>query len=207
MVFLKSTMLPDFTPQLSGHGVVLRAPQMTDYPDWAELRAMSREHLAPWEPQWARDELTRAAFRRRLRYYAREMREDLGYAMFIFREEDEALVGGVTVSNVRRGVSQSAALGYWIGLPYTRRGYMAGAVKVVAEFCFEELLLHRIEAACLPSNAGSIRVLERSGFVREGLARHYLRINGAWQDHVLFSRLVDDTAGTLPAKKRATAFA
>ena len=194
MAFLRSGLLTEFNPQIRGNGLLLRPPQMMDYSAWAELRSMSRAHLSPWEPQWSRDELSRAAFRRRLRHYQREQREDLGYAMFVFRGEGDTLVGGLTLSNIRRGVSQTASLGYWIGLPFTRRGYMTRAVDVVAGYSFEELLLHRIEAACLPINAPSIRVLENNGFEREGLARRYLKINGEWQDHVLFARVVDDRA-------------
>ena len=56
-------------------------------------------------------------------------------------------------------------------------------------FAFGSLRLHRLEAACIPSNAASIRLLEKAGFVREGYAREYLCINGLWQDHLLFARL------------------
>lgn len=194
MAFLKSGLVPEFNSQVLGRGLWLRPPQMSDYGPWAELRAMSRDHLTPWEPQWSSDELTRGAFRRRLRHYQREQREDLGYALFIFRAHNDQLLGGMTLSNVRRGVSQSASMGYWIGAPFVRRGLMTAAVAAAVGFCFDELMLHRIEAACLPSNAGSMRVLEQNGFVREGVARRYLRINGNWQDHVLFARLVDDVA-------------
>ena len=194
MAFLKTGLMPELNPLIRGRGLWLRPPQMTDYAAWAELRAMSRDHLSPWEPQWSRDELTRIAFRHRLRHYQREQREDLGYALFIFRAGDDRMLGGLTLSNVRRGVSQSASLGYWIGQPFIHRGHMSAAVEAVARFCFEDLHLHRIEAACLPTNQASMRVLESSNFTREGLARRYLRINGQWQDHVLYARLVDDAA-------------
>jgi ribosomal-protein-alanine N-acetyltransferase len=164
---------------------------MQDYAEWAELRALSREHLVPWEPQWTRDELSRSAYRRRLRHYQREMREDQGYAFFIFRALDGVLIGGLTLSHVRRGVSQAASLGYWIGAPHVRRGYMSEGVAVVLCYAFDDLRLHRLEAACLPDNKASMRVLERNGFEREGLARRYLKINGMWQDHVLFAKLSD----------------
>jgi len=152
-------------------------------------------HLVPWEPAWASDELSRASFKLRLRYYAREAREDLGYAYFVFRTGDDSLVGGITLSNVRRGVSQSVQLGYWMGLPHIRRGYMKAAVSAVLVHAFETLRLHRVEAACLPNNLASIRTLESAGFMREGLARQYLKINGVWQDHVLFARLGSDGRG------------
>ena len=146
----------------------------------------------PWEPQWADDELSRVSYKMRLRHYERELREQAGYAFFVFRAVDDKLIGGLTLSNVRRGVTQSCAIGYWVGAPYTGHGYMTSAVKAVRRFAFDGLRLHRVEAACLPSNTPSIRVLEKAGFRREGLARKYLRINGTWQDHVLFASLKDD---------------
>lgn len=192
MAFLRSVAPPETGPVVHGDEVHLRVPQMTDYPTWAELRAQSREFLTPWEPQWTSSELTRASFRRRLKYYARDLREDLGYAFFIFRNTDDALIGGLTLSNVRRGVTQACTLGYWVGMPHARQGYMTGAVTAVIPYVFDTLRLHRIEAACLPHNAASINLLERTGFTREGLARRYLKINGAWQDHVTFALLEDD---------------
>jgi ribosomal-protein-alanine N-acetyltransferase len=197
MAFLRSGLGIDSAAPIAGRGITLRVPVMSDYASWAELRALSRAHLTPWEPQWTSDELTRSAYRRRLRHYAREAREDLGYAFFIFRAGDEALVGGLTLTNVRRGISQSATLGYWMGLPHARRGHMSAAVVAVLGFAGDELRLHRVEAACMPSNTPSIRVLERCGFEREGLARSYLKINGEWQDHLLFGR-VGPAAGRRP---------
>jgi ribosomal-protein-alanine N-acetyltransferase len=193
MAFLKSGIGNDYNPLIRGRELWLRPPQMSDYAEWAQLRALSREHLTPWEPQWARDELSRAAFRRRLRHYCREQREDQGYALFLFRAGDDTLLGGLTLSNVRRGVSQSASLGYWLGITHSRQGFMTAAVGMLLPVAFDELRLHRIEAACLPSNVASIGVLERNAFRREGLARRYLKINGTWQDHLLFARLSGDS--------------
>jgi ribosomal-protein-alanine N-acetyltransferase len=167
---------------------------MSDYPAWAELRARSREHLTPWEPLWQRDELTRSAFRRRVRHYQREAREDQGYAFLILKDADDELLGGLTLSNVRRGVTQAAVLGYWLGLPHVKCGYMTRAVAAIVGFAFEELHLHRLEAATMPGNFASIRVLERNGFQREGVARRLLKINGAWEDHVVHALIADDYA-------------
>jgi ribosomal-protein-alanine N-acetyltransferase len=165
---------------------------MSDYEQWAHVRRISRDHLVPFEPQWAMDELSRAAYRERIRLYQRNRRDGLGYAFFIFRESDRHLIGAITFSNVRRGITQAASLGYWIGEPYTRQGHMRSALAAVLPFAFEDLRLHRLEAACLPNNVGSQRVLEANGFAREGLARRYLRINGQWQDHVLFGLIEED---------------
>jgi ribosomal-protein-alanine N-acetyltransferase len=192
MAFLRSTSPTDGEAEILGQEVLLRHPAMGDYQAWAELRAMSRLHLTVWEPQWARDELTRSAFRRRLRQYQRELKEDLGYALLIFRQADSVLLGGLSISNVRRGVAQAASVGYWIGAPHIGRGHMTDAVKAVLPFAFVTLGLHRLEAACLPHNYPSARVLQKAGFKREGMARRYLKINGLWQDHDLFALLQDD---------------
>jgi ribosomal-protein-alanine N-acetyltransferase len=192
MAFLRSSSGIDPDAEVHGRELFLRHPAMGDYAAWAELRALSRHHLTVWEPQWARDELTRSAFRRRLRQYQRELREDQGYAFLIFRSADATLLGGLSISNVRRGVAQAASIGYWIGVPHIRRGHMSDAVKACLPFAFNTLGLHRLEAACLPHNIPSQRVLEKVGFKREGMARRYLKINGVWQDHDLFALLQDD---------------
>ena len=184
----------DNRPNVEGDGVFLREPQMSDYKTWAALRTQSRAFLEPWEPRWAREELTRDTYRRRIRYYYRDARQDLGYAFFLFRTSDNALIGGLTLSNIRRGVSQSCSLGYWIGEPYARQGYMTKGVRAVIWFVFDVLRLHRLEAACLPENKASAALLNRTGFQYEGLARRYLKINGIWQDHWLFALLNDDPA-------------
>jgi ribosomal-protein-alanine N-acetyltransferase len=192
MALLRTASLSDLGPVIHSERVMVRTPQMADYQAWAELRAASREFLTPWEPLWASDELSRSSFRRRVRHYQRDLREDVGYALFIFAAASGALVGGLTLCNVRRGVTQACTLGYWIGGPHARRGYMTAAVRAVVPFVFDSLELHRLEAACLPTNNASIRLLEGTGFVREGMARRYLRINGVWQDHLLYALLDTD---------------
>ena len=190
--------LPSQTPAPlapSGNGLHLRAPQMQDFAQWAELRDYSRAYLTPWEPIWPSDDLTRAGYRRRLRRYADDLVNDRVYPFFIFREADGVLLGGATLANVRRGIVQAGTIGYWVGEPHAGHGVMTRALKVLLPSLFGELNLHRVEAACIPTNAPSIRVLEKSGFTREGLARRYLCINGIWQDHLLFGMLHDDIKG------------
>jgi len=176
---------------LEGAAVRLRPPRMTDFPAWSQLRAQSREFLQPWEPEWPQDDLTRAAFRRRLSVYARDLELGYGFPFLVFRAIDSRLVGGLTLSNIRRGIAQTATLGYWIGAPYARSGHTLDAVRTAARFCFTRLGLHRVEAACLPSNEPSRNLLLKAGFSLEGKARAYLKINGAWRDHLLFGLLED----------------
>ena len=183
--------IPDPTPLIRSEGLLLRAPRMDDYVDWAQLRQESRSFLAPWEPVWPVDDLTRQSFRRRMKRSHDDMIADLAYTLFIFEPTTGSLMGGMTLGNVRRGVSQSATLGYWMGQPFAGRGIMTKAVRVMKVFAFEKLGLRRIEAGCIPNNIASIRVLEANGFEREGYAREDLCIAGVWQDHFLYACLND----------------
>jgi len=191
MAIFRTINFSEPLPSVEGAGVVLRMPQMTDFEEWAALHEESRDFLTPWEPTWPDDDLTRGAFRRRIKRYAEDLRVDQGYAFLIIRASDGSLVGGLTLANIRRGVAQAGSLGYWMGLPFVRQGHMTAAVRAIVPFAFAGLRLHRVEAACIPSNQGSIKLLEKTGFVREGYAREYLCINGTWQDHLLFARLKD----------------
>ena len=154
MALFRTISSPEPLPPITGDGVMLRAPQMADFAAWAALREASREFLTPWEPTWPTDDLTRAAFRQRMRRYAEDQRTDQAYPFFVFRKTDNALVGGLVLANIRRGVAQAGSLGYWIGLPYARRGYMTAAVRALIPAAFDMLRLHRLEAACIPTNAG-----------------------------------------------------
>ena len=192
MAFFRTAGLAESMSAVEGERVALRMPQMSDFPEWAALRDQSRDFLKQWEPIWPVDDLTRGAFRRRLKRYAEDQRSDQAYSFFIFRKADNVLVGGITLANVRRGVAQAGSIGYWIGEPFAREGLMSGALRLLIPFSFATLRLHRLEAACIPTNTASIRLLEKSGFEREGYARQYLCINGIWQDHLLYARIKDD---------------
>jgi len=193
MAFMRGLTFPGGQqPIIKGGGVYLCYPRIADFPAWARLRGESRAFLSPWEPVWASDELTKGAFRRRIKRYQKEARLDSAYAFFVFRAEDDVLMGGCTLSNVRRGVTQCCALGYWIGERFSRQGYMYEAVRALVPFIFATLGLHRIEAACLPSNQASQSLLAKVGFRQEGVALRYLQINGEWRDHVLFALLADE---------------
>ena len=191
MAFLRTSTGPE-SYAVRGLKVGLRPLHMGDFQTWADLREKSRDHLTPWEPLWLPDELKKAAYRRRVRHYQREQRDDLGYAFAIVRANDDMLVGGISLSNVRRGVTQTASLGYWLGQRHVGHGFMADAVAAIIPYAIYGLRLHRIEAATLPDNTASIRVLERNGFRREGYANRYLKINGDWRDHILFGIVAED---------------
>ena len=190
--FLRRLGSDDADPVLRFGRVRLRIPRGQDFADWVALRSASRDFLKPWESTWPADALEKASFRRRLRQYAEEQDRRIGYYFFIFRAGDGALLGGINLTNVRRGIVQGGTLGYWIGASFARQGYMTEGMTAVLSFAFETLNLNRVEAACLPDNAASRALLEKCGFREEGRARKYLRINGMWQDHVLYGILRED---------------
>jgi len=204
MALFRFTLRREFP--IRGDGVYLRLSEMRDFPQWSELRERSRAFLTPWEPLWPIDDLTRASFRYRVRRHFEEMARDECYSFLLFRDSDDALLGGLSLGHVRRGVSQAATLGYWMGEPYAGKGYMACGVRAAIAYAFERQGLHRIEAACVPNNEASRRLLERVGFRYEGFARSYLNINGHWRDHLLFALLdADPRPLRAPEPQRARA--
>ena len=192
LAFLRSISTSTTNPTIRAKKVVLRTPTSSDHAQWAHLREESRAFLAPWEPIWPADDLTKIAFRRRIRRYQREIRNGSGYPFLVFAPDEETLLGGITLAHIQRGVTQSGVIGYWMGARYAGKGYMTAAVRAIVEYGFDTLQLNRIEAACLPHNAASVRLLEKVGFTREGYARKYLCIDGRWQDHILFGLVRDD---------------
>ncbi|MCA6295903.1 MAG: GNAT family N-acetyltransferase [Phenylobacterium sp.] len=189
---------PGDSLRLQGEGIEIRPPRPSDHPEWSELRRASRAFLQPWEPTWPDDDLTRAAWRRRLASYARDIDLGAAYPFLVFRKSDGALTGGITLSNVRRGVAQMGTVGYWCGSGFARQGHTLAAVRTLSHFAFRTLALHRLEAACLPENTPSRRLLGKAGFQEEGLARAYLKINGDWRDHVQFGLIAPPPRGDGP---------
>jgi ribosomal-protein-alanine N-acetyltransferase len=192
--------------RIDGPRVYIRPPRRGDERQWVALRDVSRDFLIPWEPSWPSDAATPAAYRRRHRRFCDDWRTRAGFAFFVFEQGSNHLLGGITLSNVRRGVSQSGSIGYWMGRPYAGKGYMSEAVALTLHFSFETLGLNRVEAACLVHNEASRRLLRKMGFKEEGVARRYLCINGLWQDHVTHAILRDDPRPSL-VKKTAALYA
>jgi ribosomal-protein-alanine N-acetyltransferase len=193
---------PPARPLIRTQNLILRAPLAGDYSAWASLRMESREFLTPWEPVWTEDDLTRASFRLRVKRASREIATDEAYSLFIIDSRSEALLGGLTLGLVRRGVAQACTLGYWMGQRHAGKGHMTEAVRGALDFAFSELALHRVEAACLPHNEPSRRLLERVGFKHEGEARGYLRINGVWADHLLYGMLASELRRTAETDRK-----
>lgn len=177
----------DPTPTLAGPGFVLRPPKPKDYAQWRHVRYKSREFLKPFEPRWTERDLGKDVYFARLRHNKAQAREGTEFTFFIMSDALEPeVLGGITLSNVRRRVSLHANIGYWMSAEQAGKGVMSRAVGRLLPFVFDDLKLHRLHAACLPHNIASRRVLEKNGFEEEGFAKGYLKIDGAWRDHTLF---------------------
>lgn len=181
--------------RLETERLTLRLPRHADFRAWVALRAASAEFLTPWEPSWAPDHLSRKSFTGRVYWAQRAATDVTAVPLFILRRSDEALLGAITLDNIRRGPAQAGTLGYWVGQPYARAGYMRETLAAMAHYAFQQLGLSRLEAACLPENAASRGVLEKCGFKYEGVAQSYLQINGRWRTHVLYAMLRADRRG------------
>ncbi|CAD7026352.1 N-acetyltransferase [Pseudorhizobium endolithicum] len=171
---------------------LLRLPQRSDYNQWRALRAESRAFLQPWEPTWRDEELSESSFRARVKRGNEEYRAGYAVPLLLFSRPDLTLLGGLTIGYIRQGAAQSCMIGYWMGERHSGQGHMLAALNIAIPYIYGQLQLHRIEAACIPENWKSVRLLEKAGFEREGLLRKYLKINGEWRDHVMYSRLPDD---------------
>ncbi len=179
--------------------MTLRPPVHSDFRPWVALRTSSVEHLTPWEPSWADDHLSRKAFTNRVYWAQRSVGSGTAMPLFLIRREDDALLGAITLDNIRRGPAQAGTLGYWTGEAYARKGYMREAILAVVHHAFTRLDLSRIEAACLPENMASRGLLEKCGFKYEGVAQSYLQIDGRWRTHVLYAALRSDRRGKTEA--------
>lgn len=189
---MSATVGTELYGQAPGGAVHLRHPRWAEYADWVDLRRENREFLTPWEPLWDDNHLTRPSYRARLSRFKKMVIGGEGYPFHVFRASDNRLIGACNVTHVQRGVAQSAQLGYWVGEQYARQGFARAAVRASVQFCFDELGLHRLTAAVRPENEPSIKLLEAVGFMREGVARDYLKIDGQWADHVIYARLSSD---------------
>ncbi|MFC4667412.1 GNAT family N-acetyltransferase [Seohaeicola nanhaiensis] len=181
--------------KLETERLTLRPPLHGDFRAWAALRSDSADFLKPWEPSWAADHLTRRAFTNRVYWAQRSVTNGSAVPLFLIRRSDDALVGAITLDNIRRGPAQSGTLGYWTGQPFARQGFMREAIGALVHHAYTKLDLSRIEAACLPENAASRGLLEIAGFKYEGVAQSYLQIAGRWRTHVLYAALRSDRRG------------
>jgi ribosomal-protein-alanine N-acetyltransferase len=192
--------VPPFTsPSLSTRVVtdrlVLRAPRSSDVPELRKLLRANADHLRPWEPQPipGEDPSSLTAVTNRTTRQRSDWRHDRAYPFVLtLKEKGEPIVGRLTLGGVQRGDFQNAYVGYWIDREHQRRGLVSEALVGAFAFAFGVARLHRLQIAIMPRNAASLRVMEKVGARREGLAERYLKIAGKWEEHVLFGVTCED---------------
>ncbi len=182
-----------FSHLLQTQRLVLRPATMLDFDEWRTVRAINQNFLQPYEPTWPRNALSDVFFKRRVERLSKDWAEDKTYAFLIFHED--GLIGGINLNNVARGAAQYASLGYWLDELSQGHGYMGEAAGAVLSYAFDTLGLFRVNAATLPHNMRSRRMLERLGFTEEGFARGYIQINGERADHILYGLNRADFSG------------
>ena len=188
MIFGKSELI------LRTKNVELRAPHYSDFDQWRSLRENSKTFLQIWEPKRSSDFFKRIAFNNRVRWARKSSKAGQAYQFFIF-DKFEILLGSITVDNIRKGPSNAATLGYWLGKEHTGKGFMREAILAIIDFSFIKLNISRLEAATLPENRPSRGLLEKVGFKYEGVGQSYLQINGHWRNHILYGLLRNDRRG------------
>lgn len=185
-----AAIIPDI--RLSGPRIHLRPPRRDDWHEWAMLRSHNRAYLQPWEPTWDTDCLTEDYYDRRFRRQVREWRDDRTYPFLVSLNDSHRIIGAFNINNVCRGAAQYAVLGYWIDQDHQKHGYMTEAGRLLIQYAFTELKLHRLNAGCLPENIRSRAMLSRLGFKEEGFAARYIQIDGLWRDHVLYGLPIEE---------------
>ncbi|MFD2169760.1 GNAT family N-acetyltransferase [Tumebacillus lipolyticus] len=166
-----------------GRKILIRPYEMEDAAALLEVNVNNREFFQKYLSHREEEFYTLDHQIERIKR-GKEMRaQDQVYSFGIFERESEQLVGSISLTEVLRGPLQSCFIGYYLDEKCNGRGYMTEAVRLVVEYAFQELKLHRIEAGVMLHNLGSMRVLENAGFHKEGIAKKNVKINGRWEDH------------------------
>ncbi|HLK41443.1 MAG TPA: GNAT family protein [Polyangiaceae bacterium] len=186
---------PSLTTRVLTERLVLRPPRTTDVPVMRAVLRKNAEHLRPWSVAQApgEDQASLTSVSRAILRHRREWKAGQAYVLFIARGVDPAdIIGRVALGGVLRGAFQNAYLGYWIDVDHQGEGLMTEAVRAATAFAFESAGLHRVQAAVMPRNGASQRVLAKVGYRQEGFAARYLCIAGAWEDHLIFALTAEE---------------
>ncbi|MXQ53134.1 GNAT family N-acetyltransferase [Shimazuella alba] len=167
--------------------VYIRALTLDDTNSLCHYRQQNRDFLALFEPIRPDSYFTYEGQQKVIEDEIMNWKKDISYGFGIFLTNNDELIGRVNLSNITRRSWQNCTIGYSIAENMQGNGYMTKAVKLAVQFAFEEASLHRVQAGVMPGNKGSIRVLEKVGFLYEGLSKYHLKIHGIWEDHEIFA--------------------
>ena len=184
-------VVPSLSTRLTTERLVLRPPRTGDIGELRRLLRHNQAHLQPWNPAprpgddpTSITEVSNSVLRHR-----REWKNGRAFVFVVaLRVDPSHLLGKIALNGVMRGAMHGAYLGYWMDVDHQSRGLCTESIKGVLDFAFGAAQLHRLQAAIMPHNPKSLRVIEKLGFRREGYAERYLQIAGKWEDHILFAR-------------------
>jgi len=195
--------VPPISSRILSERLTLRPPRTTDVPELRRVLRANSEHLRPWSaaPAPGEDPYSLTSVSRAVLRHRREWKRGQSFVLLVTTlENEDRIIGRIALGGVLLGAFRNAYLGYWIDVEHQGRGLMTEAVRATTTFAFATAALHRVQAAVMPRNAGSLRVLEKAGYRKEGLAERYLCIAGAWEDHLLFAVTSEEWAtGAQPA--------
>lgn len=178
--------------KLEGKNIYIRFLEESDAPEYLNLELKNRCFFEKYSANRPSDYYTIEAQINLIKRSIIRREKDEMYLLGIFKKTSNALLGNITLSQILRGPLQSCLIGYKLDLNHNGKGYMSEAVSLAVKYAFEELKLHRIEAGVMPSNPGSMRVLEKAGFTKEGIARKNVMVNGNWEDHQMLAIIAED---------------
>lgn len=201
---------PSLTLRLTTARLVLRPPRTNDVGELRRLLRHNHAHLKPWNPAprpgedpTSITEVSNTVLRQR-----REWKHGRGFVfMLALRSDPARFIGKVALNGIMRGAMHGAYLGYWMDVDHQGDGLCTESIRAVLDFAFGDAELHRVQAAIMPRNVKSLRVIEKLAFRREGYAERYLQIGGKWEDHILFARTREEHApskSALGGRERAT---
>ncbi|MDP4099317.1 GNAT family N-acetyltransferase [Paenibacillus sp. P96] len=168
---------------MSEQQVYIRFSEETDAAELAAMYKRNQEFFEKFSPSNQEELYTEEHQLQKIMKYKADMMEDRRYSFVVCHKENDRIIGSVDLSFVMRGPLQNCMIGYSLDQAYNGKGYMTEAVKLVVRYAFDELKFHRIVGEVSPRNPGSIRVLEKAGFHKEGISRSNVKINGKWEDH------------------------
>lgn len=178
--------------------LVLRPPRTSDVPELRRALRVNAAHLRPWSvaPAPDVDPASLVSVSQAILSHRRDWKRGRAFVLMVTARSDESrIIGRVALAGILRGAFQNAYLGYWIDEGHQRRGLMTEAVEAATSFAFTTAGLHRVQAAVMPRNEASLRVVQKVGYRREGFAVKYLCIAGVWEDHWLFAVTAEEWAG------------
>lgn len=174
-------------PSIETKRCILRLPELTEAEMMCKFAVQNKQHLSLVEPLQPDNYYTEKYWKEKIEHIQQDFLADASCCLNLYSKEEKQLIGIINFNNIIRGCFHSCFLGFKLSETMQGKGIMKECLQPAITYVFEELNLHRISANYMPHNKASAKVLEKCGFVQEGIAEDYLYINGKWEKHVLTS--------------------